>query len=441
VSGTTANYKPYPAYRPSGTEWVGAIPEHWGAKRLKFTHCLRNTKVDCGEPSSFRVALENLEGGTGRYFETDSDFAGEGVSFEIGDILFGKLRPYLAKVWLADREGEALGDFYVLGPEAGVLPRFSFYTLLSQGFISVVDSSTYGTKMPRANWDFVGNMVPPIPPIPEQRAIADFLDRETGRIDALIEKKRRLIELLEEKRSALISHAVTKGLDPDAPMKDSGIDWLGQIPAHWEVKKISLLASLLQTGPFGSQLHADEYIEDGVPVINPSHMINGTIVPDGKCTVDRETADRLGRHRLRTDDIIFARRGEMGRCAIVTDESEGWLCGTGSLLFRPKTALGYSPYLLRVLMGEGVAEDLILKSVGSTMDNLNTEILGATRIPLPPRREQERIVARLTLGSARIVGLVAKNREAIDKLQEYRTALISAAVTGKIDVREEAICG
>jgi type I restriction enzyme S subunit len=274
-----------------------------------------------------------------------------------------------------------------------------------------------------------------LPPLPEQRAIADFLDRETGRIDALIEKKRRLIGLLEEKRSALISHAVTKGLDPDAPMKDSGIDWLGQIPAHWEVVRLGFLASLMQTGPFGSQLHADEYVEGGVPVINPSHMSGGCIAPDQKCTVTGETASRLARHRLEDGDIVFARRGEMGRCALVTAESSGWLCGTGSLLFRPKGSGCFSPYLLLVLSGKGVADELVLKSVGSTMDNLNTDILSDVRIPLPPRTEQEAVVATVSDRSQRFASLVAKNCEAIDKLQKYRTALISAAVTGKVDLR------
>jgi type I restriction enzyme, S subunit len=274
-----------------------------------------------------------------------------------------------------------------------------------------------------------------LPPKDEQRAIAGFLDRETGKIDVLVKKKERLIGLLREKRTAMISHAVTKGLISNPLMKDSGIEWLGQIPAHWEVKRLRDVADTIQTGPFGSQLHAEDYSSGGVPVINPANIEHGRLLPDADCAVDAETFQRLLRHRLSAGDIVFARRGEMGRCGLVTAAEEGWLCGTGSLLLRCDRRVCEPSFLTYVLATTGIRDWLSLESVGSTMENLNTSILSRIPLVLPPRSEQQAIVAHIDRETAKLDTLRAKIRKGIDRLQEYRTALISAAVTGQIDVR------
>ncbi|MCS3632572.1 restriction endonuclease S subunit [Salinibacter ruber] len=276
-----------------------------------------------------------------------------------------------------------------------------------------------------------------LPPLDEQRAIATSLDRETGRIDTLIEKKERLIDLLEEKRTALISRVVTKGLDRDVKMKDSGVEWVGEIPAHWDTAKLKFLSESLQTGPFGSQLHSEEYITGGTPVINPSHLVGGKIKPDEEVTVDSETKERIVRHELAAGDLVFARRGELGRNALVTENEEGWLCGTGSIRLRPNRKSVDPPYLSWVCSTRGVAEWFVLKSVGSTMDNLNTDVLGALIVPVPPLSEQRRIARHIRKRISNLDTLIDVIQGGIGNLQEYRTALISAAVTGQIDVREE----
>jgi type I restriction enzyme S subunit len=291
--------------------------------------------------------------------------------------------------------------------------------------------------MPRASNEQISNLFLQLPPLPEQRAIASFLDQETTSINALIAKKERLIELLREKRTALISHTVTKGLDSTVPMKDSVVEWLGEIPGHWEMKRIRDVTELLQTGPFGSQLHSSDYVSNGIPVINPSHLKDGRIYPDWDCTVDDEIGFRLVRHALYEGDIVFARRGEMGRCALVTEIEVGWLCGTGSLLMRPRVTLTVPSFLSKVLSTNGVKDWLLLESVGSTMDNLNTSILSRIPLPIPPLSEQQSIVNYLNQETVKIDALISRIEEGIEKLKEYSTALISAAVTGKIDVRGE----
>jgi type I restriction enzyme, S subunit len=231
--------KPYPEYKNSGVEWLSEIPTHWDTKRLKYivTELNNQKSVLIGDESY--LPLENIESWTGKYTlsELPDTFEGAAKIFQPGDVLFNKLRPYLAKVVLSKDQGICVGELLVLRiNRANVIPEFLFWRLISPEIIKTVDGSTYGTKMPRANWSFIGNLPIPYPTdVKEQCAIATFLDRETTKLDALIIKKRELITLLQEQRRVIINHAVTKGLNPDTPLKDSGIEWLGKIPAHWKI--------------------------------------------------------------------------------------------------------------------------------------------------------------------------------------------------------------
>ncbi|QIC78709.1 restriction endonuclease subunit S [Acinetobacter indicus] len=273
-----------------------------------------------------------------------------------------------------------------------------------------------------------------LPSQQEQFKIVEYLNYETAKIDSLIAKQEKLIELLKEKRQAVISHAVTKGLNPNVAMKDSGVEWLGQVPEHWVVAQLKFNMLDIQTGPFGSQLHAEDYIEDGIPLINPAHMVNGVLVPDSQITVDLATQERLSRHKLAVGDIIFARRGELGRCAIVREDNKGWLCGTGSLKAKLNDKL-IPEYAYLLITSDGLIAELSLESKGSTMDNLNTETLGKVRTPVPPNNEQIEILNYVEQVSGKYKKLIKKAETAIQLMQERRTALISSAVTGKIDVR------
>ena len=201
---------------------------------------------------------------------------------------------------------------------------------------------------------------------------------------------------------------------------------------------MSGLAHSLQTGPFGSQLHADQYVLGGHPLINPVNLRGGDLVADEESTVDDATAVRLGLHRVLEGDILFARRGELGRCGLVRESQEGWVCGTGCLRLRVHREVVRPVFLMRLLSTPGVAEWLGLQSVGATMQNLNTSIIGRIPIVVPPVVDQDAIAGFLDRETARIDALVAKVRDAIERLKERRAALISAAVTGKIDVRDLA---
>lgn len=211
----------YPSYKPSGIEWLGEIPEHWDIRRLKYTVDLINMKVEGADNDLPFMGLEHIESWTGKRIAVNDNSTNQGQAnlYRYGDVLFGKLRPYLAKAHAANADGICTGELIVLRPRA-VEQKFLLYYVLNPNFISVVDSSTYGAKMPRANWDFIGNLPTLVPPSNEQRAIASFLDRETGRIDALVEKVEKSIELLREYRIALISAAVTGKIDVREEVRD-----------------------------------------------------------------------------------------------------------------------------------------------------------------------------------------------------------------------------
>lgn len=192
-------------FKDSGIEHLGEIPQHWEIKKLKYIVSLQNRKSN---NIDFRIGLENIESKTGKYIPTNEImFEEDGIGFEKGDILFGKLRPYLAKVFLADRNGVCVSEFLVLRTSRAD-NNFLKFLMLSPSFIDIVDSSTYGTKMPRASWDFIGNLKIPIPPLKEQEQIAQFLDSKFSKIDKIIEKTKKQIKLIKEYKNTLINQAI-----------------------------------------------------------------------------------------------------------------------------------------------------------------------------------------------------------------------------------------
>jgi len=191
----------------SGIDWIGDVPKGWEICRFKSYISLVKEKVN--DVSLPKINLENIESYSGKFIETDSKYEGEGYLFKPGDVLFGKLRPYLAKVFVPDYNGQAVGDFYVFRPSPKIETFFLKYAILSDSFISNVNSSTYGTKMPRANWDYISTVYIAVPPKDEQRSISEHLDTKCGEIDRLIETKRQKIETLKEYKKSVIYEAVT----------------------------------------------------------------------------------------------------------------------------------------------------------------------------------------------------------------------------------------
>jgi type I restriction enzyme, S subunit len=289
--------------------------------------------------------------------------------------------------------------------------------------------------MPRASWEFIGDLPALIPVASEQHTIATFLDRETARIDTLIEKKQRQIELLKEKRAALISHAVTKGLDPNVKMKDSGIEWLGDVPEHWEKWRLSHACTHVLDGthfspesfPDGDRLYitAKNIKEWGIELSNVSYI--------------READHRLIYQRcaVKQGDVLYIKDGATAGIATVNTLDQEFSLLSSVALLRPQKSVLASGYLV-YLLNMGALKKFVLNDVvGGAMTRFTLEIIGRFQLVLPPLDEQRLILELLDRESARIEPLILKVEASIDKLREYRTALISAAVTGKIDVRKD----
>jgi type I restriction enzyme S subunit len=428
-------YKRYPAYKDSGVEWLEEIPAHWEVKRLKYVAPARLSKLDVKPDDAVYVGLEHIESWTCRLLLENQPETVDSVvgSFKAGDVLFGKLRPYLAKVARPDFDGVCTSEILPLRPVGECSQSYLMYALLNAAYIYWLDSLTYGTKMPRVSPEQVAVSFVSLPPVPEQRAIAAFLDRETARIDALVAKKERLIELLQEKRTALITRAVTKGLDPTVPMKDSGVEWLGEIPAHWEVLALKRRAKRIQTGTTPPTSETT-YYEDGVvawygpgsfadelPLQAPTKFIAESAVRDGVARVfESGTA------------VIVTIGATIGKVAFMERAGSCNQQITGVTFDRQRVDARYGAYQLKRL-------EPVLRGIApnTTLPILDQEEVGYLPFAIPPDVEQRAIAAFLDHETARIDALIAKVHDAIDRLKELRTALISAAVTGKIDVREE----
>ncbi|HRF09995.1 MAG TPA: restriction endonuclease subunit S [Xanthobacteraceae bacterium] len=421
----------YQRYKDSGVRWIGQVPAHWEVDRLK-----RKVRLitDKSEKRTRAVALENIEGWTGRFLETETEFQGEGVSFCEGDVLFGKLRPYLAKVYVTEFDGEAVGDFHVMRPAQSLANRFALYQMLTGEFISVVDGSTFGAKMPRADWESVGAMPLAIPPMSEQLEIVRFLDRETAKIDTLIDGQKRLIELLKEKRQAVISHAVTKGLDANAPLKDSGVEWLGEVPAHWIVTPLMHLTPTDRSIMYGIVLPGPN-VEEGVPIVK-----GGDVKPNrlrlaslNRTTVEIEKA--YERARLNPNDIVYSIRGSIGDAELVPSELKEANITQDVARVSPRDGIN-SRWLLYAMKSDPIFVQLEQRSLGAAVRGINIFDLKRVRVPCPPRAEQDQIAAFLDAKLAALDALESEAQTATQLLREHRSALIAAAVTGKIDVRE-----
>lgn len=299
-------------------------------------------------------------------------------------------------------------------PREGFDGRFIAYALKAAQSAGQLDLLINRATIPHLTAEKLALVEVPVTDCSQQRKIADYLDRETAEIDAFIADQKRLIELLTERRTAVIDGAIDNMAAASGPL--------------------GAALTLAQTGPFGSQLGSDDYVEGGVPVINPAHITEAGISPDLGVSISPERFRALQRHELLPGDVIAARRGELGRCAVIDERCHRSICGTGSILLRPNPAKIQAEYLALVLRSSAIRDQLRLASVGSTMENVSTSTLTRLRIPLPRVVDQRSVVKEVVAEQKIINAAIADAREAIALSKERRAALVSAAVTGKIDV-------
>lgn len=425
--------KRYETYKDSGIQWWEEIPTHWDLKKAKHIFSLVTENVS--DSSLPKIALENIESWTGKYIETDSDFMGEGVEFKKDDILFGKLRPYLAKVYKAEFAGQAVGDIYVFRGNEEQNPEYLKYLLLSYPFISVVDGSTYGAKMPRANWDFISHLELPCPPKTEQVTIAAFLDHKVGQIDATIAEKEQMLEDLKNYRSAIISEAVTKGLDKNVEMKDSGIEWLGMIPKHWGLVKLKNKAKV--NGRIGFRGYTTA---DLVPKGQGAYTIGGKHITN--CVIDLSNPDFISWDKyyespeimVKKGDILMAQRGSLGKAALVREDI-GDATINPSLVLLNSIAMN-EVFLYYYLVSSSCLAYIDLLNTATAVPMISQNQIENIFVPIPSGKEQKQIADYLDRKTKEIDETTIMVSTQISDLKSYKSALITEAVTGKIDLRE-----
>ena len=438
-------FRPYPEYRDSGVKWLGSIPAHWEARRLRFvveTSIIKKEVRDLDPETKVSfVPMEAVLEYGGIVLDSTKPLSNvvEGYTyFRNGDVIVAKITPCFENgkgalaAGLCNGVGFGTTELHVLRASFRVDPRFLLYLTFSDHFRRLGTASMYGAGgQKRISDDFIRDFRHPVPGLPEQRAIANFLDRETAKIDALVARKERLIELLQEKRTALITRAVTRGLDPNVPMKDSGVEWLGEIPAHWEVKRLKHLTPGTTVGIVVTP--SKYYVDEGIPCLRSLNVSRGTIDMDNLVFISEHANEIHRKSKIFAGDVVVVRTGQAGTAAVVPTELDGANCIDLLIVRRSEQILPrYVYYYLNSRNAISQAAEL---SVGAIQAHYNTSTLVQLLVPRIPLDEQNRIVTHLDAATRETDRLIAKIHKATDHLREFRTALISAAVTGKIDVR------
>ncbi|OOE40873.1 hypothetical protein BZG06_14780 [Salinivibrio kushneri] len=409
----------------------------WGSdpEDNEFTYVLRSTDQTVDGYWSIELPAQ-------RYLTAKER---QSATLEEGDLVVTKSSgssKHIGKTTIVSSDMEKVGYCYGnfmqrLRTSTQLCSKYSWYVINSficRQQLDVLSSTTTG--LANLNGSLIGELVLPCPSKIEQQKIAQFLDYETAKIDALIDEQKRLIELLKEKRQAVISHAVTKGLNPDAPMKDSGAEWLGDVPAHWVAGKIKHLAKVISKGTTPSTLGGD-FEDKGVRFIKAENVGKSISVSTSpEFFISEEVDELLKRSRLQESDVLVIIAGATtGKASVITDELLPANTNQAVSFIRPTSSI-YSKWIALSMGLSSTQNEIQLTSVQSAQPNLSMEDLGNLSILIPPQSEVSDIIRYLEKSTKKIDILMAES-ERLMKLQvERRSALISAAVTGKIDVRD-----
>lgn len=415
--------------------WMGEVPSSWDVKALKFCADLSTEKAngsDCTD--SIYVGLEHIESKSGRLVRTDgSQESAESTvnCFQRGDVLFGKLRPYLAKAAVATSDGVCSSEILVYRPH-GLTAPYLKHVMLLEGFIGEVNASTYGSKMPRADASFISRLPVPQPPIDEQLAIVSYLDAEIARIDGLIDAKRSLAAAMEELRAATITQAVTCGLQLNAPKREVSLGWLSHIPRHWNAAAIKRLVSAMTYG--GSSATVDE---GPIRVLTMAHIAKGEV----STTSNQFWASVEDGLLLECNDLLFNRTNSpalVGKVGIFRGSLEERI-SFASYLVRLRVDDDNDPRWLNYILN---CDPFIAFARGHALVSLNQANLNSSKygrfvIAVPPKREQIEIADFLDTELSRIDAVNTHIEDEIKLLQEMRSSTITDAVLGRIDVRHQ----
>ena len=444
----------YAEYKDSGVAWLGKIPAHWETRWLgSIASDQGSVFIDGDWIESKDISDEGYKYltsgnvGEGFYKEQGLGFVSEKTFAELnctevlpGDILISRLNLPIARACIVPDFGCRIVtcvDNVIVRPNPNFERQYVIFMMSSKQHFANMENLARGTTMQRISRSTLSRVRFAFPPPQEQTAIATFLDRETAKIDELIAEQEKLIALLAEKRQATISHAVTKGLNPAATMKDSGVAWLGEVPAHWEISRLKFVASV-QTGiAKGKDNSGKKTIE--VSYLRVANVQDGYLALDDIAKIEIP-ADELPRYRLRPGDVLMNEGGDfdkLGRGHLWNGEIEDCIHQNHVFAVRPNAIS--SEWLNRVTSSNAAQFYFMSRSKQSTnLASISSTNVMELPLPLPPNEEQAVIVSFLDTETTRLDTLTAEATRGISLLKERRSALISAAVTGKIDVRHLA---
>lgn len=450
VNEKLQNMRKYPTYKDSGIEWIGEIPEHWEIKRLKY---LTESPLKYGANEA--AEEKNIE--HPRYIRI-TDFGNDG---KLREDTFRSLPPEIAEPYLLKegdllfaRSGATVGktflfkDYKYKACFAGYLIKASFnpkmvnsnyinYYTLSHYYENWKHSVFQQATIQNIGADKYNQFVVVLPnSVDEQNQIVAYLDNKTELVNTLISKKQKLIELLKEERTAVINQAVTKGLDPDAPMKDSGIEWLGEVPAHWEVSKMKFLCSLIKDGTHGSFVRVDQ----GFRLLSVRNIVNDKFVfrEDDSFVSENDFIAISSPFLIQQNDIQLAIVGAtLGKVAIVNELPEKFVTQRSLATIRADENLLNYKFLYYFIKSQKYQSFLWLNTGFSAQPGIYLGALQNSHICCPDLEEQLQIVSWIEDQLSIIDELQDRIKKEIKLLKEYKTALISEVVIGKVDVREE----
>nr|WP_236201664.1 MULTISPECIES: restriction endonuclease subunit S [Pseudomonas] len=426
------------------------MPDHWSSVPIKYMALERNSlfldgdwieSKDISSDGIRYITTGNV--GEGAYKEQGAGFISEETFHALrctevyeGDVLVSRLNNPIGRACVVPNLGGRVVtsvDNVIFRPDLKFYKKFIVYLFSSEEYFKHTSNLARGATMQRISRGLLGNIRVVTPSLEEQTQIARFLDHETARIDALIEEQQRLIELLKEKRQAVISHAVTKGLDPTVPMKDSGVEWLGEVPAHWEVRSISSISKKITNGYVGPT--RDILVDEpGVRYLQSLHIKSNKIKFEVPYFVSEQWSAEHAKSILASGDVLIVQTGDIGQVAVVTEEHAGCNCHA-LIIVSPVREVVLGEWVSWVLNSTYGYHSLLSIQTGAMHPHLNCGNVKFLNLPIPPLEEQARIVSFIESGELEMDSLMSETKRSLLLLQERRTALISAAVTGKIDVR------
>ena len=431
------NLRPYPAMKDSGIEWLEEMPEHWELERGKnlFTRMERPVRDLDEVVTCFRDGTVTLRKNrrTQGFTESLKEIGYQGI--RVGDLVIHAMDAFAGAVGVADADGKGTPVYAVCRPKSNADAHYHSLVIREMARSQWILALATGIRERSTDFRFgtYASQRVPLPPLPEQDAIVRFIDYVDRRIRRYIRAKRKLIKLLEEQKQAIIHRAVTRGLDPDVPLKDSGIEWLGDVPEHWEVLALKrVLRRLIDC----EHKTAPAIDESEFRVVRTTAVRSGKYLKEGTyCTSETGYREWTRRGVPEPGDVIFTREAPAGEACLVPKGQRVCL-GQRTVLMKPRENEYLGEFLVHMIYGGPPRIRIQLASQGSTVGHFNMDDIGWMQILKPPLQEQQEIAKFLSTATKDVLAAIERADSEIKLLNEYRTRLIADVVTGKLDVRE-----